>query len=155
VGGKLTTPRALAERSINQLFSPRSAGSPSRDRALPGGEGPACPDDPLWARHGCEAIAVRRLCEEEPAWAAPLCPHRPMLGAELVYALREQAAVSFSDVMLRRLWHTQGPCLDEECLRRAHGVFMRERRWLLDDDPLLTLAAVREEVDRLRGAVAG
>ncbi|MDH4380532.1 MAG: glycerol-3-phosphate dehydrogenase/oxidase [Gammaproteobacteria bacterium] len=155
VGGKLTTHRALAERSINQLFSPRSAGSPSRDRALPGGEGPACPDDPLWARHGCEAIAVRRLCEEEPAWAAPLCPHRPMLGAELVYALREQAAVSFSDVMLRRLWHTQGPCLDEECLRRAHGVFMRERRWLLDDDPLLTLAAVREEVDRLRGAVAG
>jgi len=32
---------------------------------------------------------------------------------------------------------------------------MRERRWLLDDDPLLTLAAVREEVGRLRGAVAG
>jgi hypothetical protein len=75
-----------------------------------------------------------------------------MLGAELVYALREQAAVSFSDVMLRRLWHTQGPCLDEECLRRAHGVFVRERRWVGGEDPLRALTAVRDEVESLWGA---
>lgn len=95
------------------------------------------------------------MAEEEPARAAPLCPHRPKLAAELVCALRQQAAVSLSDVMLRRPWQTQGPCLPKQCKRGANALSVRERCWLVDDDPLLALAAVREEVDRLRGAAAG
>ena len=153
VGGKLTTHRALAERTVKQIFSTLPAGSPTRQRPLPGGEGPARPDDPLWSRHGSDAIAVHRLVEEEPAWAAPLCPHRPTLGAELVYALRQQAAVSFSDVMLRRLWHTQGPCLTEQCLRAAHALFVRERRWVVDDDFAQASSALCDALAALTGGV--
>jgi glycerol-3-phosphate dehydrogenase len=153
VGGKLTTHRSLAERCIANIFG-FAAPSPTRTQPLPGGEGPREVTEPLWWRHGSRFALVRQLARDEPAWAAPLCPHRPFLAAELVHALRHEGAVTFADVMMRRLVHALGPCREPECLRAAQALFGRERRWPVDGDAERALAALAAEVDVLCGDLA-
>lgn len=156
VGGKLTTHRALAERTVAAIFGLDAAASPTRVRPLPGGDGPREVLDPLWWRHGSEAVRVREIAAAVDGGSRPLCPHRPFLVAELVHALRGLGAVTFADAMLRRLVHAQGPCLVEDCLRRAHEVFSRERRWAVDGSFDAAAAALRDEVERMTGGlVAG
>ena len=122
VGGKLTTHRSFAERSVNGILGLRS-GSPSRDRPLPGGGGPQEFADDLWWRHGDRSQRVRAIATEREDLAQPICSHRALLRAEAVYALRHQATMTFADLMLRRLFHTQGPCLRDACLLNAHELF--------------------------------
>lgn len=150
VGGKLTTHRSLAERVVRQVFGLREP-SPTRHQPLPGGDGPREVTEPLWWRHGSRAALVRDLLTEEPQWREPLCPHRPFLRAELVHALRNDGAVTFADAMLRRLVHSQGPCLEDSCLQAAHLLFLRERRWPVDDDPVLARGELRLEVAAMTG----
>ncbi|MEO6597898.1 MAG: glycerol-3-phosphate dehydrogenase/oxidase [Planctomycetota bacterium] len=150
VGGKLTTHRALAERVVGKLFGFRDA-SPTRVLPLPGGDGPREVTDPLWQRHGSRVALVRQLCSEDSNWHRPLCPHRPFLAAELVHAVRNDLAVTFADVMLRRLVHSQGPCLDEPCLRVAHQLFLRVRRWPCDNHLATAMAVLRAQVRSLCG----
>jgi hypothetical protein len=121
VGGKLTTHRALAERVVAKIFG-RSEPSPTRTEPLPGGAGPRDVADPLWWRHGSRASLVHGLIARQPGWAQVLCPHRPFLVAEAVAAMRDDGAVTFADLMLRRLVHSMGPCMQLECLLGAHGV---------------------------------
>ena len=94
---------------------------------------------------------IRALVEGEPDLGEPLCPHRPFLAAELVHALRHDGAATFADVMLRRLVHSLGPCLQDGCLRHAHGLFLRERKWDVDPDPAETITRLRAEVKVLTG----
>jgi glycerol-3-phosphate dehydrogenase len=150
VGGKLTTHRSFAERSIAGIFGFADP-SPTRRLALPGGDGPREVQDPLWWRHGSRAGALRLLGRDQPDWLQPLCPHRPFLGVELVHALRHEGAVTFADAMLRRLVHSQGPCVQTSCLRRAHEVFLATRLWPVDDDAAAAIAALRAELRRLQG----
>jgi glycerol-3-phosphate dehydrogenase len=150
VGGKLTTHRSLAERVVRRIFALRDP-SPTRVQSLPGGDGPREVTEPLWWRHGGRAAMVRDLFGEEPAWRRPLCPHRPFLAAELVHALRHDGAVTFADAMLRRLVHSQGPCLEEPCLLAAHTLFLRERLWPVDGDPVLARGELRLEVAAMTG----
>ncbi|MBL9077666.1 MAG: glycerol-3-phosphate dehydrogenase/oxidase [Planctomycetes bacterium] len=150
VGGKLTTHRSLAERTVARIFARREP-SPTRTRPLPGGDGPREVTDPLWWRHGSAAVVVRAIAAEAPAFAQPLCPHRPFLAAELVHALRHEGAVTLADALLRRLVHSQGPCLQPACLRQAHALFLRARQWPVDDDATAAIAAVRSEVAALAG----
>ncbi|MGE3171925.1 MAG: glycerol-3-phosphate dehydrogenase/oxidase [Planctomycetota bacterium] len=153
VGGKLTTHRAFAERALAQMFDFDPQESPTRAVPLPGGDGPREVQDPLWWRHGSEALSLRELIRFEPAWGRPLCPHRPLLAAEAVHALRHLGAVTFADLMLRRLIHAQGPCLRRECLRAAHGLFLRERSWPVDDDFEAAAQALEAEVHHLTGGL--
>lgn len=151
VGGKLTTHRALAERVLEQVFDLPGHDSPTRTMPLPGGDGPREVLDPLWWRHGSAAPVLRELAAGIEGGAAPLCPHRPFLVVEAAHALRHQAAVTLADLLLRRLSHSLGPCLQEDCLRTAHELFLRERRWACDGDFAAAAAAVRAEVGRLTG----
>lgn len=153
VGGKLTTHRSFAERLVQQVFGCRGA-SPTRTLPLPGGEGPREVAEPLWWRHGSRIALLRQIVHERAELAAPLCPHRPFVVAELVHALRDDFAVTFADVMLRRLVHGQGPCLDGGCLQRAYEWFRHERPWPVDDDADRVIAALRDEVAVLRGDLA-
>jgi len=150
VGGKLTTHRAFAERTVASLFGTTDP-SPTRTEALPGGAGPREVDDPLWWRHGSRLQEIRALVLERFELAEQLCPHRPFLFAELVHALQREGAVTFADVMLRRLIHVQGPCLKESCLHAAHEWFVRERQWPRDDDAAMAIAALRTEVREMTG----
>jgi glycerol-3-phosphate dehydrogenase len=150
VGGKLTTHRSFAERTVAAIFG-LPAASPTRDLPLPGGAGPREVGDPLWWRHGGRAIALRAAAAADPALAAPLCPHRPFLVGEAIAALRDDGAVFLADLLLRRLCHPQGPCLEPACLRQAHALFRRERRWPVDDDAAAAIARVRAECAVLLG----
>lgn len=152
VGGKLTTHRSFAER-VTAAVTGDLTPSPTRTRPLPGGDGPREVADPLWWRHGSRVQRVRDLCRERPEWRAPLCPHRPFLAAELVLALRDEGAATFADALLRRLVHTAGPCREPACLRAAHTLFLQERRWPVDDDPDLAIAALHDELQQLCGAL--
>lgn len=153
VGGKLTTHRSFAERTVAAIFGLHEP-SPTRTLVLPGGDGPREVQDPLWWRHGGEANVVRAHATEARELLAPLCPHRPFLAAELVHALVVEGAVTFADAMLRRLVHSQGPCRDAACLRQAHALFVRHRRWPVDDDADAAIAALRAELSAIGGAFA-
>jgi glycerol-3-phosphate dehydrogenase len=145
VGGKLTTHRAFAERAVARVFGTALA-SPTRDVPLPGGDGPREVGDELWWRHGSRARLVREAIAADEQLAERLCPHRPFLAAEAATALRHDGAVTFGDLLLRRLAYSQGPCLQRSCLLRAHALFVRERRWPVDDDAEAAIARVGAEV---------
>ena len=105
----------------------------------------------MWWRHGSRLQQIRALVVQRMELAEQLCPHRPFVIGELVHALRNEGAVTFADVMIRRLIHVQGPCLRESCLRSAHDWFASERELAVDDDPEVAIAAVRREVRELTG----
>lgn len=150
VGGKLTTHRAFAERTIARLFGVTGP-SPTRTEALPGGAGPREVDDPLWWRHGSRVQQIRSLVLERLELAEQLCPHRPFAVAELVHAVRNEGAVTFADVMLRRLTHVLGPCVETDCLQAAHAWFVGERLWPVDEDCVDAIASVRRQVHEVTG----
>ncbi len=150
VGGKLTTHRSLAERTVAAIFGLREP-SATRTQLLPGGAGPREIADPLWWRHGGEVHAVRALARQQPALLQPLCPHRPFLAVELVHALRNEGALRFVDVLLRRLVHSQGPCREPACLRAAHALFLAHRPLPIDDDAGLAIDALLAELRTLCG----
>lgn len=153
VGGKLTTHRAFAERVVEQVLGLSGRDSPTRTTPLPGGEGAREPGSALWRRHGSECVRILAIAARDAATGAQLCPHRPFLVAEAVHAVRELAAVRFSDLMLRRLVHSQGPCMQRECLRAAHAVFVDAGGHRADSDFDAAATALHFEVDRLTGGL--
>ena len=56
----------------------------------------------LAGRHGSETGAVLALCAESGGLAEPLSPHLPYIKAEVVYAARQEMALTVSDVLARR-----------------------------------------------------
>ena len=96
------------------------------------------------------ALLANGLWIPAKAW---LAQRLATLGVEAVYALRSLAAVTFSDLMLRRLTHAQGPCLQRDCLRRAHDLFRRARMWPVDDDFQAATSALLAEVDHISGGL--
>ena len=152
VGGKLTTHRAFAERSIDRLLDRRDR-SPSREMFLPGGEGPQDVSDPLWWRHGSRAARIRALATTRPELLEPICEHRPFLAAEAVFAIREQGVVTFADLVGRRLFHSQGPCGEAACLERAFALFHEHVDGVGSVDRAAEFARVEELLQR--GRVGG
>ena len=152
VGGKLTTHRSFAERTINALLGLTSP-SPSRTASLPGGDGPQEFADPLWWRHGSRASKVRRLAASRPDLLDPICPHRDLLRAEAVFALRYQATMTFTDLMRRRLCHSQGPCLNDGCLDDCHRLYAEFAPDGVSPDRKTDKSALLDEVHHSLGAL--
>ncbi|MBM3660361.1 MAG: glycerol-3-phosphate dehydrogenase/oxidase, partial [Actinobacteria bacterium] len=111
-GGKLTTYRAMARDTIDQVDQVLDGQHRScRTKKLPltgarGYRAPA-PDAPALDRHlagryGTEATAVRRLIAADPTLGEPLVPGLPYVRAEAVYAVREEMAQTLGDVLDRR-----------------------------------------------------
>ncbi len=150
VGGKLTTHRSLAERAVNEVLGIRDA-SPSRALALPGGDGPREVGDPLWWRHGSRARNVRALAAGQPALFERIAPDRDLWRVEAIYALRTQGAVTFADLMIRRLFHSLGPSIDEASLREMHELYLRERTVEIDRDFDEDRELLFDELARLSG----
>jgi glycerol-3-phosphate dehydrogenase len=106
VGGKLTTYRRMAEDTVNALGLP---GGPCVTRSLPLlGAGSraelAALNAParLLRRYGSEAPAVAALIADDPELGNPLAPSVRVLGAEVVWALRAEGALSIDDILERR-----------------------------------------------------
>ncbi len=102
--------------------------------------GAAEPMDRLWRCYGPRAAVVRRRCGASAAAALPLCPHRPTLAGEVDFAIADDGAMGFADV-LSRLDPDGAPCVQPECLGAAHAAFLRSRQLAVDDDPAAAIAA--------------
>ena len=120
LGGKWTTHRLMAQDTIDAVQ--KSLGGPvteckTRDHLLAGGDrfhetywqtlARKREVEPATAKHlaqkfGTRAPAVLALCEENRSWKMPLIEGWPALRAEVVYAVREEMAVTVEDVLARR-----------------------------------------------------
>jgi glycerol-3-phosphate dehydrogenase len=114
-GGKLTTYRKMAQDTVDLVVkgmrepAPRcitkhlglegSPGLESTDKS-PGSR----PDTPahLLHRYGSRAPAVLALAEGRPELLDPVADGLPYLGAEVLYAAREEMALHVGDVLFRR-----------------------------------------------------
>jgi len=120
IGGKITTYRHLAEEVLDQVL-PRlrlRARSCTTDRVpLPGGETdrdevlrelatfpnlPEASHAHLYAVYGSRAPLVAALARDAPELGEPLVPGQGVIGAEVVFAVREEFAATLGDVLLRR-----------------------------------------------------
>lgn len=147
LGGKITTMRAVAEQVVDRAC--RVLGSPrwceTRDRPLPGGKGieegerkllaEAGNDEDralsrhLVARYGGRAPEVWRLASPTPALRKPLCPHSATVRAEILFAAREEGALTLADALLRRTDAGNAPCQADDSALRAADVLADELRW--------------------------
>ena len=124
-GGKWTTYRRMAEDTVDTVIktaglppapcvthslrihgagvtpipSRAADGAPSHPRAVPQARNP---QDHL-ALYGSDRPAVEALQQQNPAWAAPLDPRLPFTGAEVIWAVRSEAALTIEDVLARRV----------------------------------------------------
>lgn len=120
-GTKYTTARAVAERVVDTLFLKlRRAAAPCRtsDTPLPGGDVREAPpaiarghdsaafsgdDVPhLMAAYGSRYRDVLDLASGRADWRARVTDDSPVIVAELVWAVREEMAITLRDAVIRR-----------------------------------------------------
>jgi glycerol-3-phosphate dehydrogenase len=125
-GGKLTTYRAMARDTIDQvdqILDARHRRCRTRRVALRGAggyrePGPGAPplEVHLAHRYGTDAGLVRNLLTADRSLAQPLVPGLPYLRAEAVHAVREEMAGTLADVLDRR---TRARVLDRSATAAA------------------------------------
>jgi glycerol-3-phosphate dehydrogenase len=105
-GGKLTTYRRMAQDAIDAL---RADLGPCRTAALPLiGAQPRRTPPPrgvprrLVERFGSEATRVAAYAKARPDLLDPIAPGVPVLGVEVVHAMRCEGALGLADVLERR-----------------------------------------------------
>jgi glycerol-3-phosphate dehydrogenase len=121
MGGKWTTYRLMAQDTINACCARLNQSAKAITETLPlsGGEGydeaftkrfaketPTLPADVaehLTNSYGVRAAKVAQLIADEPALADRLATNHPFIGAEVVYAVREEMAQTLPDVLMRRI----------------------------------------------------
>ena len=120
VGGKLTTYRSLAEQTIDKLAKLQRLDLPpcrTRDTDLPGAWGTDRARDALEALdvlseagverllrvYGGRAAAVAELAAADSGLAKALETDGRVLAAEVVFALREEFALTLTDILFRRM----------------------------------------------------
>ena len=164
-GGKLTTYRAMARDTIDQVDQVLDARHrPCITKKLPihGAvgyrepvAGAAAREVHLAHRYGAGAAAVSALVAADPALGAPLVPGLPYLQAEAVFAVRTELATTLSDVLDRR---TRCRLLDREATAAAADSVARllapEWGW---DEPtrVAAVAAYRADLGHEGRAAAG
>lgn len=123
VGTKYTTARGVAERVTDRVFAKlKREAVPCRTAtvALPGGDikdvaatiadarrdcGGGLPSDTmphLVAAYGSRYKEILALCEGQPDLTSRLAEGSPVIGAELVWAVRHEMAVTLADAVIRR-----------------------------------------------------
>ena len=114
-GGKLTTYRAMASQVVN-AFAKRSAGERTASTPLPGGESSiedlmddaarVIVDEAVRTRlvhsHGTRWRDVWSLGLDQPELREPLSPSHDIIGAELVYGVKQEMAMTLGDLLIRR-----------------------------------------------------
>jgi glycerol-3-phosphate dehydrogenase len=120
IGGKLTTYRSLAEQTVDKLagmLGRRLPACRTRDTDLPGAWGlerarallgaldclSAAGCERLLSIYGGRAAAIARLCADEPPLNRALDAGGRILAAEVVFAIRDEFAMSLEDIVFRRL----------------------------------------------------
>ena len=120
LGGKWTTHRLMGEETIDKvqeylggpLFLANAGASAERLRRLPPGllgdalaassDLPAATAQHLAHKYGTAAPSVLRLAESDPSLVLPLVQGEAPIRAQVVYAARNEMAVTIEDVLARR-----------------------------------------------------
>ena len=161
-GGKLTTYRAMARDTIDQVdqvLDGKHRRCHTKHLPLTGARGyrPPAPDAApldvhLAGRYGTEAAAVRALVASDPTLGEPLVPGLPYVRAEAVYAVRSEMARTLDDVLDRR---TRCRMLDRAATAAAAESVARllAPEWGWDDaTALAAVAAYRTDLEHERAA---
>ncbi len=148
VGPKLTTARRVAEAAVDRVVERLGVGNrPGRTR-----DTPLAPSATAQGRgrftelYGPRAGRVVALAKGRSEWAAPLVPETELTGAEVVHAVRHEAAVRLTDVVFRRsdLGTAGRPPID--ALAAAARLMGSELGW--------SAARERDELQLVRSAYA-
>ncbi len=83
----------------------------------------------LYAVYGSRAPLVAALTRDAPDLGQPVCALTGAIGAEVVFAVREELAVTLGDILLRRLMVGLGPDLGRGALPGALAVAARHLGW--------------------------
>ncbi|TVQ64784.1 MAG: glycerol-3-phosphate dehydrogenase [Spirulina sp. DLM2.Bin59] len=122
IGGKLTTYRHVGEELVDKIYRKRGEVAPpcpTLTTPLPGcilptdlriqaridaKENRVSPETihHLFTLYGSQAEQVLALVDEDPALAAPITAKLPDIQAQIVYAIRQEMAVTFEDILRRR-----------------------------------------------------
>ena len=151
VGGKITAYRQIAAETVDvaaRALGRRKAACSTGRRPLPGaklgnaesvadaliGSYPqGALDDSqrasLAERYGSRALDVLTLVEQNSSLGRRLCRGSPFILAEVVYAARAEAAVTLSDVLLRRVPIGLTACQGLDCAETAAAWLRSELGW--------------------------
>jgi len=149
-GTKYTTARAVAQRIVDRVHRKlRRSPVPCRTarRPLPGGSirdaaltiaearsdhDPGLPSDAiphLVSAYGSRFRDVIELAANRPAWRTRMAEDSPVIGAELVWAVRREMAVTLADAVIRRTPLGALGCPGDVILERAAGILGPELGW--------------------------
>lgn len=167
VGGKLTTARQMAEQTINaaskiigtsrrcttkKAFLLGAAGYDTQAIVASGGI-----EAHLGERYGTEARFVSDLMAERPALAQNIVEGLPYTGAEVIYAVRHELALTIDDILSRRM---RARLMARDASARAAakvGALLGEELGLSDDavDDMVSayIAAIEKEKSILLGKI--
>jgi glycerol-3-phosphate dehydrogenase len=104
MGGKWTTYRKMAEDCVDRaIVLARLEEKPcvTRNLAIHGCRTGASANEPL-AGYGSDAAHIQELLREQVELAGPLHPALPIIGAQVVWAVRHEMARTVDDVLARR-----------------------------------------------------
>jgi glycerol-3-phosphate dehydrogenase len=152
IGVKYTTARAAAERAVTLAMAQIGHNSPplTARLALPGGvpdDRPCpCPDvDPeawryLQRIYGAQAERVVAPALSAPNLAERLTPSLPIIGAQVVEAVRNEMALTLEDVVLRRTGLGAAGYPGDEAILNVERIMRDELGWTstrVDDETRL------------------
>jgi glycerol-3-phosphate dehydrogenase len=159
---RYTTARHTAAEAIDAVFADRGQPSPpcaTHLTPVTGGaigdreaflasvaqQGQGLPD--AWLRrialtHGTECGGVLQLARDRPELAQPLGTRCEVSGAEILHAVRHEAAVTLSDAVLRRTEAGSSGYPGDDAIANAAAITARELAWS-DERTAAEVAAVR------------
>jgi len=167
MGGKWTTYRAMAEDTINEVQRCLGAGvTPAKtaEHPLAGSEGYTPEYAKVLeakfgvveetARHlslkfGTRATQVLEMAGANPEWREPIVPGFSPIRAEIVYAVREEMAMTIEDVLSRRIGLQ---LLDWRASREAAGItgaFLANELGWSGDFERQAVESYREKISRM------
>jgi glycerol-3-phosphate dehydrogenase len=150
VGGKLTTHRSLAEEVVDDVAGDlgRKTKCITANAALPGAEGMPYAEllvvladrlgamglDPQMGSRladtwGTRALEILDLARSGNGAGGVIDGETPMLRAEAIFAVRDEAALSLTDVLMRRTMVGFGPTLAREQFGAVAAVLGDELGW--------------------------
>jgi glycerol-3-phosphate dehydrogenase len=152
VGGKLTTYLNLSRQTVDAVFKKLGRKGPkstSRKTPLPGSETsdfeafaggfksastiPEVLCDRLLKLYGVRAAEVLKAGEDDPELLKPLSSivsvETALIGAEVIWAFREEMAQTLSDVLLRRTMAGYGPRVGLDVADAAAEVAVKHLGW--------------------------
>lgn len=83
----------------------------------------------LTAIYGDRCAAIVRLMAERSDWRMPLVPGRPVIGAEVIHAIRAEMACTLADVVIRRTELGAMGHPGRELVAAAAGIAAEELGW--------------------------